>query len=207
MKVKLITVTPDAEQTMLYIARVSSKNQDSRDLRLLAYCIHHQHWSVFEHAHMTIEITTSRTIGRQILRHKSFSYSEMSQRYTKSTQFETYEARQSGSKNRQSSTTPVSKARAFAFRAIQKMLQAVSNTAYRTASSMGVADECARFMLLETATTRMYMTGNIRSWIHYIQLRTKEDTQAEHREIAIGIAKIFQEVLPTLSQVVISENI
>lgn len=207
MKVKLISITPEAEKTMLYVARVSSKNQDSRDTGLLAYCIHHGHWSVFEHAHMTVEITTSRTIGRQILRHRSFAFSEMSQRYTKATEFEMYEARKSGSKNRQSSVAPVSKWKSFVFKALQKTVQYGSNMAYRMASEMGVSNECARFMLLETATTRMYMTGNIRSWIHYIQLRTKEDTQLEHREIAVAIAEIFKEHLPVLGQVVIPEKL
>jgi len=196
MQVRLIALTPDAEQTMLYIARVSSNDQTSGKTELLGSCIRRGHWSVFEHAHMTIEITTSRTIGRQILRHRSFVFSEFSQRYAEACSFETYDGRMPGVKERQSSETPLSPFKNWVFRATQKVMQWLSFTAYRFALAVGVSKECARFLLLETATTRLYMTGSIRSWIHFSRLRSERYTQKEHRDIANAIRLIFRDVLP-----------
>lgn len=201
MQVKLISITPDAEQTMLYIARVSSPDQNSGKTGLLRYCIEHRHWSVFEHAHMTIEITTSRTIARQVLRH-DYAFSEFSQRYAEAISFETYEARKQTEKNRQSSEEPVNFFARSIFWGLQKGLQFLSGAAYRIALATGISRECARFLLLETATTKLYMTGNIRSWIHYLQLRTQQDTQKEHRNIANEIKEIFILSMPILGEAV-----
>ena len=201
MQVRLISITPDAEQTMLYIARVSSNDQTSGKTGLLGSCLRRGHWSVFEHAHMTVEIITSRTIGRQILRHRSFSFSEFSQRYSAAQTFETYEGRSPAPKERQSSVAPLGPVKAWIFLGLQKILQAFSGWAYRLALAIGVSKECARFLLLETATTRMYMTGNIRSWIHFLQVRTEESTQQEHRAIAEAIRPVFAKTLPVLGEV------
>lgn len=198
MHTRLISITPDAEQTMLYIARVSSPNQNSGDTKLLKYCIEHQHWSVFEHAFMTVEINTSRTIGRQILRHKSFAFSEFSQRYATTTTFEKYTPRLPAEKNRQSSVKPASKLQRIIYKVLESGLQAISNKAYQIALAIGVSKECARFLLLETASTRMYMTGSIRSWIHYLSLRAQADTQLEHQQISRAIIELFVAEMPTL---------
>lgn len=196
MHTRLISITPDAEQTMLYIARVSSDDQTSGKTGLLYSCLRRGHWSVFEHAHMTLEIVTSRTIGRQILRHKSFSFSEFSQRYQKVIDFETYDGRKPGATERQSSVKPLNPIANLVFRGIQKVLQTFSIGAYRLALAIGVSRECARFLLLETATTRIYMTGSIRSWIHYCAVRSETHTQKEHRDITCQAMEVMEDALP-----------
>lgn len=204
MTVKLITITPDAEKTMMYIARVSSPNQESEDTRLLSYCIKNQHWSVFEHAHLTLEIETSRAISPQILRHRSFTFSEFSQRYASvSTGFEPeptlMEARRQDLKNRQNSTDDLLQWTKNWWEESQQNQWELCYETYLSALDHGIAKEVARNILPAMAPTRLYMTGSVRSWIHYIQLRSEKGTQKEHRDIAIACKDIFVEQLPVIS--------
>ncbi|MCE5180569.1 MAG: FAD-dependent thymidylate synthase [Betaproteobacteria bacterium] len=200
MNVKLITITPDAEATMAYIARVSSPNQENPEYaKLLTYCLEHQHWSVFEHAYMTIEITTSRMISAQILRHRSFTFSEFSQRYSEPMDYVPVKARRQAEKNRQSSVDDAPVHVRSWWETIQQDVFADAQRAYEDAISYGVARECARAILPMNTQTRLYVTGSVRSWIHYIQLRTKADTQLEHREVAEGCKAIFVEQLPSVA--------
>lgn len=202
MNVKLITITPDAEKTMIYIARVSSDNQDNPDYAgLLKYCLDHHHWSVFEHAHATVEIETSRAIAAQILRHRSFCFQEFSQRYADPDDFELYDARRQAEKNRQSSVDDLPENVAFWWHSEQIVTWEICKNTYEEAvNKFGIARECARMILPLSTTTRLYMTGNIRSWIHYIQLRTAKDTQLEHREIALAIRDLLKPELPVISE-------
>ena len=201
MSVKLISITPKAEETMAYIARVSSPNQENPEYaRLLKYCLDHQHWSVFEHAHMTLEISTSRMISAQILRHRSFTFSEFSQRYAEPTDPVVYDARRQVEKNRQSSVDDLDSGIKQWWRNTQGSLFWMAKDAYDQAIDAGIAKECARAILPMNTATRLYMTGSVRSWIHYIKLRTQEDTQAEHREIANECKRLFVEQLPTVSE-------
>lgn len=200
-QVSLITITPDAEKTMTYIARVSSPNQENPEYGgLLRYCLKHQHWSVFEHAHMTLEIHTCRSISAQILRHRSFTFSEFSQRYAEPTGYVIGEARLPAEKNRQSSADPAPVHLQLWWESIQRDLWQKANQAYNDALDFGLAKECARAILPMNTTTRLYMTGSVRSWIHYIQLRTQSDTQKEHRDVAEACKEIFVERLPVVSE-------
>lgn len=201
-EVKLVTVTPDAEKNMAYIARVSNPaNQDNPDYaKLLAYCIKNQHWSVFESSHMTVEVTTSRAIAAQILRHRSFTFQEFSQRYATPTEFITYEARRQDNKNRQNSIDDLSEEAKLWFTEMQGFIWNSARAAYEQAVSMGVAKECARFLLPMNTQTTIYMTNNVRGWIHYIDLRTKEGTQLEHKEIAQSCKELFKQQFPSVAQ-------
>ena len=201
MTVKLIALTPDAEKTMAYIARVSSPNQENPEYaKLLKYCLDHEHWSVFEHAYMTLEIATSRMISAQILRHRSFTFSEFSQRYAEPMDYVPVKARRQAEENRQSSVDDLGEAEQMLWYVTQKQLWQSVSELYEAALKAGVAKECARAILPMNTATRLYMTGSVRSWIHYIQLRTQEDTQAEHREIADECKRLFVEQLPTVSE-------
>nr|AIA18977.1 Thymidylate synthase complementing protein [uncultured bacterium] len=202
MQVKLESVTPNPEATMAYIARVSNpSNQDNPDYeKLLGYCIKHQHWSVFEHSTMSVEIETSVAIATQILRHRSFTFQQFSARYAKVSEREIYEARRQHDNNRQLSTDDLDEATKKEFLMAQECLWESATIFYEKMIEKGVAKECARFLLPQMAKTRMYMTGNCRSWIHYIQLRTAEGVQKEHRDIALDIKKIFVEQYPTVSK-------
>ena len=201
MSVRLISVTPDAEATMAYIARVSSPNQENPEYaRLLKYCIDHQHWSVFEHAFMTVEIGTSRMISAQILRHRSFTFSEFSQRYSEVADYVRVKARRQSEKNRQSSVDDLEEIVQHRWDNIQKSIWTVAQATYQEALAQGIAKEVARAILPMNTSTRLYMTGSVRSWIHYIQLRTQPDTQQEHREIAKGIKEIFMYEFPTVAE-------
>tara|TARA_B100000287_G_scaffold119114_1_gene111075 strand:+ start:9744 stop:10451 length:708 start_codon:yes stop_codon:yes gene_type:complete len=189
-KVCLVTVTPDAEQQMGYIARVSNPNNQSNPKveKLLAYCIKHGHWSVFEQAHMTLEINTTRGLAAQILRHRSFTFQEFSQRYAEtnllSSKIEVPELRRQDSKNRQNSIDDIDK-KTVSFlqdRIAQYFAEGVD--LYNELLREGVAKECARFVLPLATPTRIYMTGSVRSWVHYIQLRSANGTQKEHMEVA-----------------------
>ena len=201
MRTTLISTTPNAEQLIGYCARVSSDNQSNPEVaRLLRYCIDHGHWSVFEQAYMTIEIETSRAISMQILRHKSFDFQQHSQRYAAVQTFEPVRARRQAEKNRQSSVDDLSDTDRDWWDATYNEVTSSALKLYNEALSRGIAKECARFLLPESSSTKMYMTGNIRSWIHYIQLRTKEDTQLEHREIAEACKAIFVKELPIISE-------
>jgi len=196
---KLIWITPEAEQVIGYCARVSNPaNQDNPDVsRLLSYCIKHGHWSIFEMASMCVEIKTTRAIAPQILRHRSFSFQEFSQRYAEVHDFPVLgQMRLAGTTNRQSSQ-PLPE-RGFDTDIILDAELAVSRSywTYNKLIKAGIAAETARMVLPLCCPTTLYMSGTIRSWIHYVQLRTQEDTQLEHREIAESIKALMAEHLP-----------
>ena len=203
--VKLVTVTPDAEKLMAYVARVSNpSNQDNEKFAgLLKYCINHQHWSVFEQSSMTLEIETTRAIAAQILRHRSFTYQEFSQRYASSTnlgKIPTPEYRRQDTKNRQNSTDDLDP---FLKQTLELQTQTLFDSAtalYEQMLADGVAKECARMVLPLATPTRIYMTGSCRSWIHYINLRSAHGTQKEHMLIAEGCREVFIEQFPTVSE-------
>ena len=199
--VKLISITPDAEKTIVYCARVSSKEQDNPEIsKLIKYCLDHKHWSIFETASMTVEIETSRAISAQILRHRSFTFQEFSQRYAEATEYVTYEARRQDKKNRQNSIGDMKLDDEKWFWEAQQMIHSNCDRLYRQALKRGIAKEQARFLLPMSTKTKLYMTGSIRSWLHYIELRSDKDTQLEHRVIAEEIKDIFIEQLPILSE-------
>jgi thymidylate synthase (FAD) len=201
MKVNLISLTPDAEKTMMYCARVSNPaNQHSDNPKLLDYCIKNGHWSVFEMAHMTVEITTSRAIAAQILRHRSFSFQEFSQRYAEAQGSEEYQARRQDTKNRQNSIDDMSDDDKNWFELVQKQVWNICYSTYEEALKRGIAKEQARFLLPLSTTTKLYMSGSVRSWLHYLDLRTGNGTQLEHKEIADAIKKIFVEQFPNISK-------
>jgi thymidylate synthase (FAD) len=208
MNVKLVAITQpkieglkSAEDIISYCARVSNpSNQMNTETapRLVKYLIKHQHWSPFEMASVTIEIVTSRAIAAQILRHRSFAFQEFSQRYSVATKLEDIQWRLQGKTNRQVGDTEVDlspEKKQLVDKALNSSLEA-----YDALIQAGVAKECARMVLPLTTQTTMYMTGTIRSWIHYIELRAKEDTQKEHRDIAIGIRNIFVDEFPVISE-------
>ena len=199
-EVKLISITPDSENLIAYCARVSSNQQDNPSIsKLLRYCIKHKHWSVFETAYLTVEINTSRAISAQILRHRSFTFQEFSQRYAAVPDFITYDARRQDKKNRQASIDDMSIEDRHWFSVAQDRVQTLTASLYLDALDKGIAKEQARFLLPMSSRTKIYMTGNIRSWIHYLELRTGIETQKEHRDIARQIKKIFREELPIIS--------
>ena len=206
MSVKLISITPDAEKTMAYIARVSNPaNQHNEDVAgLLAYCIREGHWSVFEHAHMTLEITTTRDIGAQILRHRSFFFQEFSQRYAAVTNIaQVPELRMQDHKNRQNSievTNPELEAVLTELQERTSKLFELSQDLYEEMLNVGVAKECARKVLPLNTETKIYMTGNVRQWIHYIQLRSGNGTQKEHMQIALDAKEVFIKELPIVAK-------
>ena len=205
MNVKLITVTPQAEETMGYVARVSNpNNQDNPNISgLLGYCIKHGHWSVFEQAHMTLEIETSRGIAAQILRHRSFTYQEFSQRYANTNllgNIPVPELRSQDSKNRQNSIDNIPDEQKKALQDQIARYFAEGIDLYNELIREGVAKECARFVLPLATPTRIYMSGSVRSWIHYIELRSAHGTQKEHMEIAEGCRDIFKNEFPVVSK-------
>lgn len=206
MTVKLISVTPEAEQVMGYVARVSNpSNQDNPNVAgLLKYCIKHNHWSVFEQAFMTLEIETTRGIAAQILRHRSFTYQEFSQRYADSSlladKIPVPELRRQDTKNRQNSIDDIDP---FVIQKYQMLIEDHFKNAmalYQTMLDEGIAKECARFVLPLATPTRIYMSGSCRSWIHYIQLRSANGTQKEHMDIAEACKKIFVEQFPVCAE-------
>ena len=197
MNVSMVWITPNAEQVIVDTARVSNPaNQGKDGTRLIRYLVEHRHWSPFELASACVSITTSRAISQQIVRHRSFSYQEFSTRYSAVASVEPIELRRQAEKNRQSSTEPMDDPR---LAEIVDTAVAVAQTAYHDLLDAGVARECARMVLPVAATTTIYMVGTIRSWCHYLDLRTSPDTQLEHREIALGIAALLDEHLPTIS--------
>ena len=205
MTVKFISITPDAEKTMAYIARVSNpKNQDNENFSgLLKYCIKHQHWSVFEQSSMTLEIETTRGIAAQILRHRSFTYQEFSQRYADSNllgEIELPELRRQDDKNRQNSIDDLEPEVVEKFNRQMNTLFSSAFGLYNQMLQAGVAKECARFVLPLATPTKLYMTGSCRSWIHYINLRSAHGTQKEHMDIANTCKKIFIEQFPAVSE-------
>ena len=205
MSVKLVSVSPDAEKTMAYIARVSNpKNQDNENFSgLLRYCIKHQHWSVFEQSSMTLEIETTRGIAAQILRHRSFTYQEFSQRYADSNllgEIELPELRRQDDKNRQNSIDDLEPEMVEKFNRQMNTLFSSAFGLYNQMLQAGVAKECARFVLPLATPTKIYMTGSCRSWIHYINLRSAHGTQKEHMDIANACKKIFIEQFSAVSE-------
>ena len=202
--VKLITSTPDAEKSMAYIARVSNpKNQDNNDFtKLIGYCIKNEHWSVFEQAYMTLQIETTRGIAAQILRHRSFTFQEFSQRYADSRQLGEIpipELRRQDNKNRQNSISDLSEEVITQFNEKIKHLFNLNKELYEEMLEAGIAKECARFVLPLATPTRIYMTGSCRSWIHYINLRSGHGTQKEHMDIAKECKNIFSKEYPVVS--------
>ena len=205
MTVKLVTVTPDAEQLMAYVARVSNpSNQDNEKYAgLLKYCIKHNHWSVFEQSTMTLEIETTRAIAAQILRHRSFTFQEFSQRYAASTalgDIDLPELRKQDEKNRQNSTNDLDPELIEKLNKQMITLFSSSKALYESMLKQGVAKECARMVLPLCTPTRIYMTGSYRSWIHYINLRSAHGTQKEHMLIAEACRKVFTEQFPAVSE-------
>ena len=185
MTVKLVSITPDAEQLMAYIARVSNpSNQDNEKYAgLLKYCIKHNHWSVFEQSTMTLEIETTRAIAAQILRHRSFTFQEFSQRYAQTTSLgdiELPELRRQDAKNRQNSTDDLDPEITDKFNRQMITLFSSAKSLYEQMLSQGVAKECARMVLPLCTPTRIYMTGSCRSWIHYINLRSAHGLSLIH---------------------------
>ena len=199
---QLISITPNAEELIAYCARVSNPaNQNNQETapRLIRYLINHQHWSPFELAHMVVEINTTRSIAAQILRHRSFSFQEFSQRYAEVTlPAEIPDLRRQDTKNRQNSIDDLDEV-------VKKHLEydiakhySQSYLLYKRMLEAGVAKECAREVLPMASPTRLYMSGSIRSWYHYIQLRTGHGTQHEHKLIANACAQILAKELPSI---------
>ena len=202
---KLISVTPEAEQHIAYCARVSNpNNQDNEKFAgLLKYCIKHQHWSIFEQAFMTLEIETTRGIAAQVLRHRSFTFQEFSQRYASTellTNVELPELRRQDDKNRQNSIDDLDPEVVDKLNRQMVTLFSSANSLYKQMLELGVAKECARFVLPLATPTKMYMSGSIRSWITYIALRSANGTQKEHMEIAKSCKEIFCKEFPIISE-------
>ena len=206
MTVSLISVTPDAEKHMAYCARVSNpNNQDNEKFSgLLKYCIKHQHWSIFEQAYMTVEIETTRAIAAQILRHRSFTFQEFSQRYADSSllgpKIPLPELRRQDTKNRQNSIDDLD---AFDVQNLEIQMTTLFDSAmalYQQMLERGVAKECARNVLPLCTPTKIYMTGSVRSWVHYIDLRSAHGTQKEHMIVAEGVRDVFKEQFPVVSE-------
>ena len=206
MEVKLISVSPDSEKHMAYCARVSNPNNQENDnyAGLLKYCINHQHWSIFEQAFMTLEINTTRGLAAQILRHRSFTFQEFSQRYADTNLLDTNiplpDLRRQDTKNRQNSIDDIPEEQS------KMLLGRIQNyfneglDLYNELLREGIAKECARFVLPLATPTRIYMSGSVRSWVHYIDLRSGHGTQKEHMDIANACKSIFTEQFPTVSE-------
>lgn len=203
MGVKLITITPEAEKLIGYCARVSNPaNQNNEDVsKLLGYCIRNNHWSIFEMANMVLEIKTTRAISAQILRHRSFSFQEFSQRYAALTDSpEIPEFRLQDLKNRQNSIDGLSPDLAVYYQNQTEILFNKTMELYDEMLGDGIAKECARNILPMCSPTTIYMNGTIRSWMHYINLRKENGTQAEHKVIAEQALAVFKEQLPNIAK-------
>jgi len=206
MDVKFVSITPDAEKMMAYIARVSnpSNQQNENYSGLLKYCIKHNHWSVFEQSSMTLEIETTRGLAAQILRHRSFTFQEFSQRYADTklldTEIPVPDLRSQDTKNRQNSNDDIPQEKKEEYQALIARHFEDSMNLYNSLLSEGVAKECARFVLPLATPTRLYMTGSCRSWIHYINLRSAHGTQREHMDVVEKARSIFVEQFPSVSE-------
>ncbi len=206
LMIKLISVTPEAEKTIGYVARVSNPNnqENPKVAGLLKYCIQHQHWSIFEQAFMTVEIETTRGLAAQILRHRSFTFQEFSQRYADTNlladEIPMFDLRSQDLKNRQNSNddVPQNKKQDLQEKIAEHFVQSMD--LYNELLANGIAKECARFVLPLATPTRLYMSGSIRSWIHYIDLRSAHGTQKEHMDIAEGCRDIFKEQFPIIAE-------
>ena len=211
MEVRFISITKpeieidgqmlSPEGLIAYCARVSSTNQENPDyVGLLKFCIREKHWSVFQMVDMCVEITTTRAIAPQILRHRSFCFQERSLRYITGMDYEAYDARRQDNKNRQNSLDDLSDEDKEWFLDAQEEVWDTSNSRYQEALSRGIAKECARSLLPLNTVTRLYMKGSVRSWIHYLQVRCDAATQKEHRDIAMAIKGVFIEKFPTVAE-------
>ena len=206
MNVSLISVSPDAEKHMAYCARVSnpSNQENEKYAGLLRYCIKHQHWSIFEQAFMTLEINTTRGLAAQILRHRSFTFQEFSQRYADtnllSEEIPVPDLRHQDTKNRQNSTddVPKNKKEDLQYKIALHFVEAMD--LYNELLASGIAKECARFVLPLATPTRLYMTGSVRSWIHYIDLRSAHGTQKQHMDLVHEVRQIFKQQFPICSK-------
>lgn len=204
--VKLVSVTPDAEKLMAYCARVSNPKGQENDnyAKLLKYCIDHQHWSIFEQGFMTVEINTTRGLAAQILRHRSFTFQEFSQRYADTTllseDIPLFELRRQDTKNRQNSIDDMEDEIKVKWRTKIREHFAKSKAIYDGMLKDGIAKECARFVLPLATPTRLYMSGSVRSFIHWIQLRSSNGTQKEHMDIANQCKDIFCQQFPITSE-------
>ena len=206
MTVKLVSATPDAEKHMAYVARVSNPNNQDSDkfAGLLKYCIKHGHWSVFEQAFMTVEINTTRGLAAQILRHRSFTYQEFSQRYADSSllgdSIPLPQLRRQDTKNRQNSIDDIDPLMQQDFEIKMQRHFVDGMKLYKEMLEAGIAKECARFVLPLATPTRLYMTGSVRSWVHYIDLRSAHGTQKEHMDVAEDTRSIFIKQFPTVAE-------
>ena len=204
--IKLVSVTPDAEKHMAYVARVSNPNNQGNDkfAGLLKYCIQHGHWSVFEQAFMTVEINTTRGLAAQILRHRSFTFQEFSQRYADTNLLDSVipvpDLRSQDLKNRQNSNDDIPQKKKEEYQALIARHFSEAMDLYNALLQEGVAKECARFVLPLATPTRIYMTGSVRSWVHYIDLRSAHGTQKEHMDVVAEIRKIFAQQFPTVAE-------
>ena len=199
MDVKLISYTPEPEKILLYCARVSNpKNQNSGNTKLITYLIDNKHWSPFSMVNFVFEVTTSRAISAQICRHWSIgtNVQEFSQRYAKVPSYELYTARLQDVHNRQNSLATDDVDLQTWFTTAQHEINSLSHQYYTEALRRGIAKEQARFLLTEATTTRLYLNGNLRSWIHYLDLRDHEHAQLEHQEIARAIKNILVDLVP-----------
>jgi thymidylate synthase (FAD) len=214
-EIKLIAITQgagelinqSAQEVISYIARVSNPNNQlnfDTAAGLLRYCIKHKHWSPFEHAYMTLEINTTRGIAPQILRHRSFTFQEFSQRYADTnllaSEIPVPELRRQDTKNRQNSTDDLEEEKVFVMNKMISDLYKDAQDTYNFLLEQGVAKESARFVLPLSSPTRIYMTGSVRSWVHYIDLRSANGTQKEHMDIAEGCKTIFKEQFSTAAE-------
>ena len=206
MTAKFISVTPDAEKHIAYCARVSNPSNQGNDSfeGLIKYCIKHKHWSIFEQAFLTIELETTRAIAAQVLRHRSFTFQEFSQRYADSSllmdKIPLPELRRQDTKNRQNSTDDLDP---FIVQKLEMQMQTLFDSSmalYQQMLGHGVAKECARNVLPMCVPTRMYMSGSVRSWVHYIDLRSANGTQKEHMDLANACKAIFVEQFPVIAQ-------
>lgn len=208
MEAKLISITQPVErmtpeELIVYTARVSNpSNQDNHETapKLIKYLIDHKHWSPFQMVDMTVEVETSRAIAAQILRHQSFSFQEFSQRYSQvSPSFSVPEARRQDVKNRQNSTDDLPEETKQWFRDSQYLVNKNSYRLYEEALERGIAKEQARLLLPLAVMTRLYIKGSVRSWIHYLQVRTDPTTQKEHRDVALAAQRVFVQQFPNIA--------
>ena len=214
-EIKLIAITQgagelinkNAQEVISYVARVSNPNNQlnfDTSAGLLRYCINHEHWSIFEHAFMTLEINTTRGIAAQVLRHKSFTFQEFSQRYADTNLLSDRplipDLRRQDEKNRQNSIDDFGEYVKLGMQGEISKYFDEGQKLYNNLLSQGVAKECARFVLPLATSTRIYMTGSCRSWVHYISLREKNGTQKEHMDIAEGCRVIFSEQFPDVAK-------
>lgn len=202
---KLVSFTPDAEKHIAYCARVSNPaNQDNDSFEgLLKYCIKHKHWSIFEQAFMTLELNTTRAIAAQVLRHRSFTYQEFSQRYADSSLLANAiplpDLRRQDDKNRQNSIDDLEPKVVDTLNRQMETLFSSSMALYNQMLELGIAKECARNVLPLCTPTRLYMSGSLRSWMHYIDLRSSNGTQKEHMILAESCRDIFKQQFPTIA--------